>query len=135
MFLRYTPTELENILRKYGLVSLHELAAEVSRSPYGIALKMRELSEQEPYRWNPEKVAEYTREEIKKHKGDVKAQKRRWRARKYRTQPVNKTRERMKRYRETNEGMWKEFGNYLGDLLILPPRALYFRHSWRSKKA
>ena len=42
---------------------------------------MRKLARQNPYKWNPKKVWEYTRDEIKKHKGDKKAQKRRYRAR------------------------------------------------------
>ncbi len=78
----YSPEELAQALLSLNSgVPLKELAKLLDRSAYGIALKMRMLSRRDAATWDPEKVAEYTRREIKRHKGDLLGQKRRWHAR------------------------------------------------------
>lgn len=124
---RYTSQELEQILFEFNLgTPLSILETKFGRSAYGIALKMRALSKQYPNIWNPEKVAEYTRREIKKHKGNIKEHKRRWHARKrgeyvkgYERVSICAADKKQyaKIYREQNKGRWKEFGTYLTDLL------------------
>ena len=63
---------MEQLLFEFNLgTPLSELAAHIGRTPYGVALKVRELSREYPDTWNPRKVAGYTRGEIKRHKGDT----------------------------------------------------------------
>lgn len=79
---RYTAQELEQILSEFESgTSLTDLGEKLNRSPYGVALKMIALSEQDPSTWDPMSVNQYTRQEITAHKGDVKGQNKRWRAR------------------------------------------------------
>jgi len=79
---QYSSRELEKIVGGFKLgTSLSELEKKLSgRTAYGIALKIRKLSKEYPNEWNPQKVADYTRGEIRKHKGDIKAQKKKYRA-------------------------------------------------------
>ena len=77
--LRYSSKNLEKILKEFTLgTSLYKLARDLDRSPYGIAVKINNLSEKYPNIWNPREVKEYTRDEMRKHKGDTKNQKKRW---------------------------------------------------------
>ncbi len=113
---KYKKQELEKILSGFRTLSLDKLADKLNRSVYGVALKMRELSEKELEIWPRNEIWEYTRKEIRKHrgsKGDVKAQKNRWR----------------KRYREKHKGIriienewknkinWNKFILYLNELV------------------
>ena len=79
---RYEPKELEIILQEFERETpLHTLADKLNRSSYGVAIKMINLSNADPETYDPETIRRYTREEIRKHRGDVKAQRKRWKLR------------------------------------------------------
>lgn len=78
----YLPQELEKLLSELDSEKpIFEVAYNHDRSPYGIALKLRQLSRKCPSVWDLENIGEYTRREIKKHGGDRRGQKKRWKAR------------------------------------------------------
>lgn len=83
MDIRYTDDE--NCMLYLGLISnlpLEQVASLLDRTSCGIAYKLVSLSEQYPEVYNPREVKAYTREERRKHRGDIKAQKRTARLRK-----------------------------------------------------
>ncbi|MBI2647654.1 hypothetical protein HYW99_04195 [Candidatus Woesearchaeota archaeon] len=118
----YTQKELEKIMAEFESdIPLSKLEGELKgRSAYGIALKMRSLSMDCPNQWDPSKVAGYTRDEIRRHKGAIKAQKRRYRARK-KVELIGyaEFREQLKKQEQSLKINWIEFIQYLKEFLRL----------------
>ena len=136
----YTKRELEQLLSEFNQgTPLSGLEDKLGRTAYGIALKLQRLAREHPRIWNQKKVADYIRAEIRKHKGEVKGQKERWRARRrgehveppqYKQRVVaqqyidgeERQRQQSRQYRKQHKGMWKKFGNYLANILSTYPR-------------
>ena len=110
----YRNQELERILSEFkSNATLSDLGSKVGRTPYSIALKMRKLAKQYPEKWKPTEVAQYTSTEMKKHKGDIRAQKRRYRARKRGEDPEYKR----ELYVQPPKINWQKFRDYLEDFM------------------
>ncbi|MEK6983853.1 MAG: helix-turn-helix transcriptional regulator [Nanoarchaeota archaeon] len=120
---QYSSRELEKIIVGFKLdTSLPDLEKKLSgRTAYGIALKIRKLSKENPHKWNPQKVADYSRDEIRKHKGDIKAQKKRYKARQrgeYVEYGASLKVETNRQLQALNPD-WKQLIPYLRDFLVL----------------
>ena len=76
---KYTVRELERALNYMELgVPLEKASLKLNRTPCGLAYKLFYLSQENPGLYNPERIWDYVRIEIRKHRGDVKGQKKRW---------------------------------------------------------
>jgi len=80
----YSPYEIRYIVKNYLKRPLSSVARGLGRTEYGLAVKMRQLVREDFEGLEREAVWAYTRSVIKANKGNskgnVKAQKRRWRA-------------------------------------------------------
>lgn len=79
--MRYKPIELERMLSAFQSGMPLEKIKIKRRTLYGLALKILSLSEQQPDIWTPAKVKEYTKRERRKHRGNIRGQKRRYKMR------------------------------------------------------
>ena len=76
---KYTPRELERALNYIEKgIPLEKASLKLDRTSCGLAYKLFYLSQENPRLYNPEKIWDYVRHEIRKYRGDVKGQKKRW---------------------------------------------------------
>ena len=79
---KYTPRELERALNYIEKgIPLEKASIRLGRTSCGLAYKLFYLSEKNPELYNPEKIWDYAGYEIRKHRGDILGQKKRWRER------------------------------------------------------
>ncbi|MEK6936304.1 MAG: hypothetical protein AABW67_05950 [Nanoarchaeota archaeon] len=76
---RYTTRELERALKYIEKgVPLEKASLRLNRTPCGLAYKLFYLSQENPILYNPEKIWDYVRIEVRKYRGDIRGQKKRW---------------------------------------------------------